>query len=86
MTTTVPAMEVTIRLLRAQAPWCKILVGGAVLTQRYADEIGADAYCPDAMAGVRAACSFLNKSGQHKPGEAASGAAAPAGAAGGIRS
>ncbi|MDR1928225.1 MAG: cobalamin-dependent protein [Oscillospiraceae bacterium] len=55
MTTTLPAMEATIRLLREEAPFCRILVGGAVLTQRYADEIGADAYCPDAMSGVRAA-------------------------------
>ncbi|NLZ56024.1 MAG: dihydropteroate synthase, partial [Clostridiaceae bacterium] len=36
MTTTVPAMEETIRLLREQAPWCKIVVGGAVLTLEYA--------------------------------------------------
>ncbi len=53
MTTTVPAMEETIRLLRAEAPWCKIMVGGAVLTQEYADRIGADRYCKDAMGAVR---------------------------------
>ncbi len=52
MTTTVPAMEVTIKQLRAEAPWCKVMVGGAVMTQAYADMIGADAYCKDAMAGV----------------------------------
>ncbi|MDR2525825.1 MAG: homocysteine S-methyltransferase family protein [Oscillospiraceae bacterium] len=54
MTTTVPAMEATIRLLREKAPRCKVLVGGAVLNQAYADAIGADCYCPDAMAGVKA--------------------------------
>ncbi len=53
MTTTVPAMEETIKLLRESAPWCKILVGGAVLTQEYADKIGADKYAPDAMSAVR---------------------------------
>ena len=37
MTTTVPSMEQTIRLLHEQAPWCKTVVGGAVLTQTYAD-------------------------------------------------
>lgn len=60
MTTTVPSMEATIRLLREKAPWCKVLVGGAVLTKAYADEIGADAYCADAMATVRAAEAMLS--------------------------
>lgn len=53
MTTTVPAMEETIALLRKQAPWAKAAVGGAVLTQKYADDIGADKYCSDAMETVR---------------------------------
>ncbi|MCR5161884.1 MAG: cobalamin-dependent protein, partial [Lachnospiraceae bacterium] len=53
MTTTVPAMEKTIRLLREKAPWAKVVVGGAVLTQKYADSIGADYYGKDAMATVR---------------------------------
>ena len=53
MTTTVPAMEETIKLLRAEAPFAKIIVGGAVLTQEYADMIGADAYAKDAMSAVR---------------------------------
>ena len=53
MTTTVPAMEETIRLLRQAAPYCKIIVGGAVLTQDYADRIGADKYAKDAMEAVR---------------------------------
>lgn len=53
MTTTVPAMEETIKLLRKEAPWCKVVVGGAVLTQEYADKIGADKYAKDAMETVR---------------------------------
>ena len=53
MTTTVPAMEETIKLMREQAPWAKVCVGGAVLTQEYADQIGADKYCRDAMETVR---------------------------------
>ena len=53
MTTTVPAMEETIKLMRAEAPWCKVVVGGAVLTQDYADKIGADKYAKDAMESVR---------------------------------
>ena len=53
MTTTVPAMEATIRLLREKCPDCKVIVGGAVLTEEYAAKIGADHYAPDAMAAVR---------------------------------
>ena len=53
MTTTVPAMEATIKLLRQKAPWCKVVVGGAVLNKEYADKIGADKYCKDAMETVR---------------------------------
>ena len=53
MTTTVPAMEATIRLLREKCPDCKIVVGGAVLTAEYAAKIGADKYAADAMATVR---------------------------------
>lgn len=53
MTTTVPAMEETIKLLKEKAPWCKAIVGGAVLTQDYADKIGADKYAKDAMEAVR---------------------------------
>ncbi len=52
MTTTVPGMEETIRLLREKAPWAKVMVGGAVLTREYADAMGADCYCRDAMASV----------------------------------
>jgi len=53
MTTTVPAMEETIKLLRKECPHCKVVVGGAVLTQEYADSIGADKYAKDAMETVR---------------------------------
>ena len=52
MTTTVPSMEETIRQLREKAPWARVMVGGAVLTQEYADTMGADRYCRDAMASV----------------------------------
>ena len=59
MTTTVPAMEETIRALRTEAPWCKIVVGGAVLTKEYADKIGADHYAPDAMETVHYAQQII---------------------------
>jgi 5-methyltetrahydrofolate--homocysteine methyltransferase len=51
-------MEETIKILREKAPWCKIIVGGAVLTKEYADKIGADKYAKDAMEAVRYAESF----------------------------
>lgn len=53
MTTTVVNMEATIRLLRENGADCKVMVGGAVLTQEYADMIGADFYSKDAMGSVR---------------------------------
>ena len=59
MTTTVPSMEATIRMLREKAPWVKIMVGGAVLTREYAETIGADCYCKDAMASVNFAESVI---------------------------
>lgn len=55
MTTTVPSMEETIRLLRAECPDCKVMVGGAVLNADYAKKIGADWYCKDANADVKIA-------------------------------
>ncbi len=61
MTTTVPAMEETIKLLRVRAPWCRIVVGGAVLTRAYAEAIGADAYAKDAMETVRFAQQISEK-------------------------
>lgn len=60
MTTTVPAMEETIRLLKKELPDCRTVVGGAVLTQEYADMIGADKYAKDAMETVRFAESLVN--------------------------
>lgn len=59
MTTTVPAMEETIKLLREKAPECKVMVGGAVMTEEYAAMIGADSYGTDAMSAVRFAEKVL---------------------------
>jgi 5-methyltetrahydrofolate--homocysteine methyltransferase len=53
MTTTVASMQETIKLLHSDYPDCKIAVGGAVLNKEYADAIGADKYCKDAMETVR---------------------------------
>ncbi len=61
MTTTVPAMEETIKLIRKTSPNTKIIVGGAVLTKEYAKMIGADHYAADAMAAVRIAEEIESK-------------------------
>ena len=53
--TTLANMEETITALRAASPDCRIMVGGAVLTEEYAAKMGADYYCRDAMKSVEAA-------------------------------
>ncbi len=53
MTTTVVSMEETVALLKEKAPWCRVMVGGAVLTAEYAEKMGADKYAKDAMESVR---------------------------------
>ena len=55
MTTTLKSMEETIVAVKEAAPDCKVMVGGAVLTADYAEKIGADYYCKDAMKSVEAA-------------------------------
>lgn len=53
MTTTLPAMERTVALVKRELPHVRIIVGGAVLTGTYARKIGADFYAPDAISAVR---------------------------------
>ena len=55
MTTTLGSMEETIAAVKAALPDCKVMVGGAVLTPDFAERIGADYYCKDAMKSVEAA-------------------------------
>ena len=61
MTTTVPAMAEAVKLLSERLPDCRVMVGGAVLTQEYADMIGAHYYAKDAMGAVRIAKEVLKK-------------------------
>ena len=61
MTTTVPAMAETIRQLKRDCPWCRVWVGGAVLTQDYAAQIGADFYAADARRSVDIARKVLGE-------------------------
>ena len=52
MTTTLPSMEETVKLLKNENADCKVMVGGAVLTPEYAEKIGADFYAKDAKASA----------------------------------
>ena len=61
MTTTVVSMEETIKLLHEKKPDTKVVVGGAVMTQEYADAIRADCYAKDAMATVHYAEEVFGK-------------------------
>ena len=60
MTTTVGAMERTIALAHEQLPGVAVMVGGAVITQEFADQIGADFYAKDAAASTRVASAFFD--------------------------
>lgn len=66
MTTTVVSMEETIRLLREKAPECRVMVGGAVLNQEYADMIDADFYGKDAMQSVHYAQTIFGADDKRK--------------------
>ncbi len=59
LTTTMPAMEKTLKVLRDAGISAKIMIGGAPVTQGYADKIGADGYAPDAASAVDVAKSLV---------------------------
>ncbi len=61
LTTTMPNMKTTIEAIKSAGirDQVKVMVGGAPLTQKYADEIGADGYAPDANRAVALAKSLL---------------------------
>ncbi|MCD2434609.1 homocysteine S-methyltransferase family protein [Acidaminococcus sp. NSJ-142] len=61
MTTTVSSMAETIRQLRKALPGCKVMVGGAVMTEEYAKSIGADFYGANAVASVHYANALFGK-------------------------
>jgi 5-methyltetrahydrofolate--homocysteine methyltransferase len=59
LTTTMPQMTDVIKALKASGVQVKTLIGGAPVTQSFADEIGADGYAPDAASAVDAAKELL---------------------------
>ena len=60
MTTTMTEMKKVIEKARAEKLSAKIIIGGAVITQDYADEIGADGYSKDAQEAVKLVKRLLN--------------------------
>jgi 5-methyltetrahydrofolate--homocysteine methyltransferase len=60
LTTTMTAMEKSLKAIRDSGLAVKIMVGGAPVTQNYADKIGADGYAPDAASAVDIAKELLN--------------------------
>lgn len=63
LTTTMPSMKTTIEALKAAnaRSQVKVMIGGAPVTQKYADEIGADAYAPDASSATARARALLGR-------------------------
>jgi len=59
LTTTMPVMEKTLKALKAAGVSAKIMIGGAPVTQAYADKIGANGYAPDAASAVDVAKSLV---------------------------
>lgn len=59
LTTTMPSMEKTIKAIKDSGISAKVMIGGAPVTQGYADKIGADGYAPDAASAVDLAKSLL---------------------------
>jgi len=59
LTTTMPAMEKTVQAVKDAGIEAKVMIGGAPVTQNYADKIGADGYAPDAASAVDIAKSLL---------------------------
>lgn len=61
ITTTMPSMEKTVKALKEAGLAVKTMIGGAPVTQAYADRIGADGYAPDAASAVDLAKSLIGK-------------------------
>jgi len=59
LTTTMGEMEKIVRKLKAEQPETKFIIGGAPITQDFADKIGADGYAPDAHKAVKVAREIL---------------------------
>ncbi|MBU4437964.1 MAG: cobalamin-dependent protein, partial [Firmicutes bacterium] len=60
LTTTMPALKEAVQTIKVAMPEMKVIVGGAPVTQEYADEIGADGYAPDAGSSAAKAKEIIS--------------------------
>ena len=60
LTTTMPALEATVAALKASGKDYKVMIGGAPITQEFADKVGADAYTPDAATAAKKAKELVS--------------------------
>jgi 5-methyltetrahydrofolate--homocysteine methyltransferase len=60
LTTTMPAIDKALKAIKDAGVLVKIMIGGAPVTQDYADKIGADGYAPDAASAVDLAKSLVS--------------------------
>lgn len=74
MTTTMTRMEDTIRLVREKKLPMRVMVGGAAVTELFAASIGADAYCADAVSGVKMAQKLIREMQAEKDGQVSAAA------------
>jgi 5-methyltetrahydrofolate--homocysteine methyltransferase len=61
LTTTMMALEGAVGLIKKKAPGTKVIVGGAPLTQEFADKVGADGFAPDALRAIHLAKTLVGK-------------------------
>ncbi len=61
LTTTMPALKEAVQTIKAAMPEMRVIVGGAPVTQEYADEIGADGYAPDAGSSAAKAKELIGQ-------------------------
>jgi 5-methyltetrahydrofolate--homocysteine methyltransferase len=61
LTTTMMALEGAVAHIKEKAPGTKVIVGGAPLTQEFADKVGADGFAPDALRAIHLAKTLVGK-------------------------
>jgi 5-methyltetrahydrofolate--homocysteine methyltransferase len=61
LTTTMMALEGAVARIKEKTPWAKVMVGGAPLTQEYADKVGADGFAPDALRAIHLAKTLVGR-------------------------
>ena len=61
LTTTMLALEPSIKMIKEKIKGMKVMVGGSPLTQEFADKVGADGFAPDALRAINLAKKLIGK-------------------------